>query len=189
MTKTRSKITSEEIEAGMEIFQQFIFADRMSEEEMLSLIFSAITLGKDHADQIIEEFGVQKPRILLKQLGVQMKQEELPLTLQNEYVKFAEFSPKSNRIFLNQGALQKLSEKIPVDLAEDIILCHELYHYFEVNQWGLTSEYFMKTVKLFGIFPVRRKMLPAAEIAANSFTKTYLDLDFHPQIIEKLYFQ
>lgn len=181
--------TVSEIDSGMEIFNQFVFANSLIEEERLEIIQAAIRLGKIHAKQILDEYGKQSPRMLLEKLGVEIESEREKQHFNNNYVKFAEYYAKSGIIYLNMEAIQTLSRKISYKMAEDIILCHELYHHFEITRWGLTSEKFIRTVKLFGVIPVKRKMLPSAEIAANSFTKTYLDLEFNPQIIERLYFE
>lgn len=178
-----------EVDSGLEIFNQFVFVDSLTREEKLEIIQSAIDLGKRHAEQILEEYGEQNPKSLLERLGIQIKAGKEKPDLNENYVKFAEYYAKSRTIYLNMGAVRKLSENISAETAKDIILCHELYHYFEMTRWGLTAEHFIRTVKMFGMIPVKRKMLPAAEVAANSFTKVYLKLEFNPQIIEELYFE
>lgn len=177
-----------EIDTGIEIFNQFVFGNSLTEAEKLEIIQSAIQLGKSRAEQILDEYGKQRLKIFLEKLGIEIKLRREKQTY-NNYVKFAEYYAKTGTVHLNVDAVQKLSRKIPYEMAEDIILCHELYHYFEMTKWGLTSERFIRTVKMFGVIPVKRKMLPAAEVAANSFTKTYLKLEFNPQIIEVLYFE
>lgn len=181
--------TISEVESGLELFKQFTFTDNMPEEEKLEIIDSAISLGRDYAEQIAEEFGNQKPRELLKHFGVQVKDEEAKQDANASFVKFAEYYAKSGIILLNRQAIKKIDSKLRSELAEDIVLGHELFHYFEANRWGFTSERYIRSVKLFGVVPVKRKILSAAEIAANSFTKKYLNLDFNPKMIEKIYFE
>ena len=179
--------TVSEADAGMEIFNQFVFADSLTENEKVDMIQSAMELGRDYAKQIEKEYGKQRPKEFLKALGIEIVPENDRQGTNWDYVKFAEYYAKSGQIRLNTAAIEKISGKIRPELAEDIILCHELY--FETTRWGLTSERFVRIVKMFGMIPVKRKMLPAAEIAANSFTRAYLGLDFHPQVIEALYFE
>ena len=181
--------TVSEADAGMEIFNQFVFADSLTESEKVDMIQSAMELGRDYAKQIEREYGKRRAKEFLKALGIEIVPENDRQGANRDYVKFAEYYAKSSQVRLNMAAIEKLSGKIRPELAEDIILCHELYHYFETSRWGLTSARFVRTVKMFGMIPVKRKMFPAAEIAANSFTRAYLGLDFHPQVIEALYFE
>ncbi|MBT9779619.1 hypothetical protein GPL15_24370 [Clostridium sp. MCC353] len=177
-----------EYKTELEIFNQFVFADNLENGDKLQIIQEALELGALQAEEIRKEFGLQMPKALLESLGIRVEYETGAQKLNENYVKFAEFYAKTKVIRLNGPAVKKLDHKMKKGLAEDIILCHELYHYFELARWGRASERFIRTVKLFGLIPVKRRMLPASELAANSFTKTYLGLDFNPQIIEKYYF-
>lgn len=178
-----------EYKQEQEIFNQFVFADCLEENDKIRIIRESIELGTLRAEEIKKEFGSCDPKDLLSALGILLEYETQKQSLNENYVKFAEFYAKSKVIRINEPAVRKLDQKMKPGLAEDIVLCHELYHYFEMARWGRTSEQFIRTVKLFGVIPVKRRMLPASELAANSFTKTYLGLDFNPQIIEEYYFE
>ncbi len=180
--------TDSEVKWGMKIFDQFAFGERLPEAEKKGMILEAIQLGKNRAKEIRGEFGKRSCRELFRQFGVEIQLESSKRGTNEDYVKFAEFYPKSKKIILNGSALKRLNRKLDSGLAEEIILCHELYHYFEMERWGRTGEQFIRTVKLFGWIPVKRRMIPAAEAAANSFSKEFLQLDFDPQIIEEYYF-
>ena len=178
-----------EIKYGMEIFSQFVFSDRIPQKDKEEMILEAVRLGRERADEVRKEFGNKTSRQLLTEFGIEIQMEDGKQDSSEDYVKFAEFYSKKGKILLNRKALKRLGRKMNPGLAEEIILCHELYHYFEVNRWGRTGDQFIRKVKLFGWIPVNRRMLPAAEIAANSFSKTFLHLDFNPQIIETYYFE
>lgn len=172
----------------LEIFNQFVFADNLEMEDKLQIIKECLEIGASQAEEIRKEFGLQRPKALLETLGIRVEYETSTQKLNTDYVKFAEFYEKTKVIRLNGQAVKKLDKRMKKGLAEDIILCHELYHYFEAVRWGRASGRFIRSVKLFGLIPAKRRMLPASELAANSFTKTYLGLDFNPQIIEEYYF-
>lgn len=55
-------------------------------------------------------------------------------------------------------------------------------------RWGRTGELFKRPVRLFGVIPVKRRLLPAEETAANAFARKYMGLEFEPQELETLYF-
>lgn len=179
----------EKTAAGMEIFRQFVFDGQLTEAEKKKIITEADRLGRERAQQIRMEFGDRDPEELLKEAGIEVISEGGTSKYNSDYVKFAEFYAKKGQIRLNAYAVRKLDKKLEPGLAKNIILCHELYHYFEISRWGNTSDLFVRTVRLFGWIPARRRILPAAEIAADSFAETYLKLDFNPRKIEALYFE
>lgn len=178
-----------EMEAGTELFRQFVFDNRLTKEEKEKITEEAILLGRKRAKEIGNEFGGKGPEEILTRMGVRIIREQGGKKINSDYVKFAEFYAKSGEIHLNEDVVRELDKKMKPGLAKDIILCHELYHCLEISRWGKTADLFVRTVKLFGWIPAKRRMLPAAEIAADSFTKAYLKLDFNPREIESYYFE
>lgn len=174
---------------GLKIFDQFVFGGQLTTEERMSIVEESIRIGKQRAEQVRKEFGNQEPVQILSDMGIRIVEEKERKTLNLDYVKLAEFYVKAGEIRLNADALERIGEKIDSGLAKKIILSHELYHFFEITRWGRTADLFVKRVRLFGWIPVKRKMLPAAEIAADSFAKAYLGLSIHPRIIEAYYFE
>ncbi|ELU5588512.1 hypothetical protein SCB17_003023 [Clostridium perfringens] len=70
----------------------------------------------------------------------------------------------------------------------DIHLAHELYHLLEYNEQKDTS-YLLNPItelKIFNFKKVRR-VLKVSEIAAHKFCKEYLDMTFHPKVLDYLY--
>lgn len=173
----------------MELFHQYVFDSQLTENEKLEIVTEAIRLGRERAEQIKMEFGGRKPEEILKEMGISIVKEQERKIYNPDYVKFAEFYSKKGEIRLNADALKKLDKKLKPGLAKEIVLCHELYHYFETSRWGKTADLFVRNVKLFGRIPAKRRMLPAVEIAADSFAKSYLNLDFDPRSIETFYFE
>lgn len=176
-------------EAAMKIFNQFVFADCLAEEDKTEIIEEAMSFGQRRAQEIRAEFGEITSEQILKNQGILIVEENKKNGWSDDYVKFAEYYTKTSEIRLNMEALKKVGEHMDVQIAREIVLSHELYHYFEYKRWGDTAKLFIRDVKLFGWIPVKRKMLPAAEIAANSFTRQFLGLDFAPQTIEEYYFK
>lgn len=181
--------TISETEAAKAIFEQFVYADSLPSEEKEGIIRQAISLGQKRAEEIREEFGSIEAEQILKSQGITILEEREKRNPGKDYVKFAEYYGKAGEICLNVTALEVIKPKIALALAREIVLSHELYHYFEYKRWGDTSSLFIREVRLFGRIPVKRRMLPAAEIAANSFTKHFLNIKFQPQVIETYYFE
>lgn len=183
-----AEISREALELGLGLFEQFIYTERMAPEEKRQIIYEADRIGSRRAEEIREEFGNDRAEDILKKLGVSVVEEREGM-VQEKYVHFAQFLPKAREIRLNEAALDRLGNHMERKQAREIILCHELYHYFEVFRWGKTSLKFKRSVRLFGRLPVRRQILPAAEIAANAFVRRMLELNFEPQKIEQFYWE
>lgn len=178
-----------ETEAARAIFDQFVYADSLPLEEKEDIIRQAISLGQMRAEEIRQEFGSIEVEQFLKSQGITILEEQEKRNPGRDYVKFAEYYGKTGEIHLNVTALEAIKPKIAPALSREIVLSHELYHYFEYKRWGDTSSLFIRKLRLFGRIPVKRRMLPAAEIAANSFTKQLLKLEFEPKVIETYYFE
>ena len=60
----------------------------------------------------------------------------------------------------------------------DMCLAHEFFHHLERCQFGSTGRIIRYRSKLFGILPYRRRSGTASEIAAHTFVKHLLELEF-----------
>lgn len=177
-----------ERENALSIFNQFVFADSIERDEKLFMAEEALRIGRERGREIRREFPDISVQEILRCQGVSIHEEGQDRGWGQDYVKFAEFHVKQNRILLNREALHRIGRHMDINTAREIILGHELYHLFECRRWGDTSAGFVRTVKLFGVIPVKHRMLPVSEIAAGSFTKELLGLSFEPRQIEDLYF-
>lgn len=176
-------------ELGLRMFDRFEYTKALEQQEKLEIIEQAMEMGRTRAGEIRTEFQTDYSRKILLGLGISIVEEVEKDKYNTEFVKFAEYCVKQKKILINLQALRVLGKKMNSELAEEIILCHELYHYFERERWGKTSESFRRKVRLFSAIPVRRGIMPAGEIAANAFAKEFLKLDFEPQMIERIYFE
>lgn len=177
-----------EQENALSIFEQFVFADSIPREDKLLMAEEALSIGRKRGREIREEFPNASAWEILKSQGISILEEGQDKGWGQDYVKFAELHVKQGRILLNREALLRIGRHMDIAVAREIILAHELYHLFECRRWGDTAGEFVRKVKLFGLIPVKRRMLPVSEIAAGSFTKELLGLDFEPRRIEELYF-
>lgn len=80
------------------------------------------------------------------------------------------------------------NESISLSRAIDIHLCHEFYHYLEFCEGKSTTEK-LDTVVTMKIGPFERKahVNRCSEIAAHSFAKEMLQLDYLPNVYDYIY--
>lgn len=178
-----------EPEGAMKYFNLSVYGDFLTEEEKRKIAMNAILLGKSRALEIRKEWGNCSAGELAADLGIRVKEEIRRNGWDRDFVKFGEYYKKGKEIRLNTEAILIVGRAMEVETVREIVLSHELYHHFECTRWGVTADEFVRKVKIFRCIPVRRKMLPAGEIAADSFTKEFLSLEYSPGIIEEYYFE
>ena len=174
--------------SGLQMFERFEYTNSLPEQEKIEIIREAVRLGEKRAGELKAEFRSAVPSQILNMKGILILEENDKDNTCPNFVKFAEFHAKQKKVLLNSQVIRIISRQIERDLVKEIILCHEMYHYFEMFRWGRTGDSFKRKVKLFQMIPVTRRILPAEEIAANAFTKAYLKLEFEPQELEQIYF-
>ncbi|WP_024296255.1 hypothetical protein [Lacrimispora indolis] len=174
--------------SGLQMFERFEYTKSLPEQEKIEIIREAVRFGEKRADELKAEFRSAVPSQILNMQGILILEENDKDNTRPNFVKFAEFHVKQKKVLLNSQVLRIISRQMERDLVKEIILCHEMYHYFEMFRWGRTGDSFKRKVKLFQMIPVTRRILPAEEIAANAFTKAYLKLEFEPQELEQIYF-
>ena len=178
-------MTVEEI--GESIFRAFPYAEKIPADQRDELARKADERGQLRAAELAAEYAGLKPSEIAAENGISVVNETSEKA-NDRFVKFAEFHVKNKKILLNQNAVAYLEEALAPPMATEIILCHELFHFFEHTRWGdLSKEYSFTDTLPMGI-KVKRSILPMSEIAANGFTRTLLQLSFQPKVIEKIYF-
>ncbi|WP_066500963.1 hypothetical protein [Abyssisolibacter fermentans] len=78
--------------------------------------------------------------------------------------------------------------KLNVDDIINIHIAHELYHYLEYEEIGLTNEILPKiTLFKFGSIERKSTVVKTREIAAHMFCRKMLNLSVHPKWIDYIY--
>lgn len=175
--------------SGLQMFERFEYTKSLPDQEKIEIIRAAVRLGEKRAGELKDEFRSASPSQILIMQGIRILEEDDRDNTRPDFVKFAEFHVKQKKVLLNSQVLGAVSLQMERKLVKEMILCHEMYHYFEMFRWGRTGDSFKRKVKLFQMIPVTRRILPAEEIAANAFTKAYLKLEFEPQELEQIYFK
>lgn len=165
----------------------------VSQEEIALMIQDAISYGCVKAEDMHSDYGKHVSIFdIADKEGIEID-FSASYPCNKEFVKFGEMSVKSKTIGLNSGAISIVEKELEksgfnIDPSE-IIICHEMYHYFESVKWGrYCSRYNIKR-KVLGCIKIPVPLWPLSEIAANSFVKFFLDLPFGPEYLEELYFK
>ncbi|MCI8664474.1 MAG: hypothetical protein HFG69_14700 [Hungatella sp.] len=178
-----------DLDGAMKYFNLSVYGDLLAREDKETIAMDAILLGKSRALEIRKEAGPCSARQLIQALGIAVREEHGRRGWDRDFVKFGEYLARTKEIRLNMEAIGVVGRTMGTELVREIVLSHELYHHFECTRWGFTSERFVRELKIFSCIPVKRKILPAAEIAAGEFTREFLSLDYRPGIIEECYFE
>lgn len=166
------------------------YFNKLSNEEVKYYISESIRLGKNLSKSLREK----DIEALLKENGIEIevikgKDENLSLRAEIEFskeikkIKIYEDSiidvynnTKNHRFNLNKEDIYKIH------------LAHEFYHFLEYKYNIFTNER-LKKITLFKLGPFKREstILMTREIAAHSFCKEILKLDFHPKLLDYMY--
>lgn len=85
--------------------------------------------------------------------------------------------------FVKEGIIFKYSNEL-----EKILIAHELFHFLEYNDSEkiFTKQYKCKLWNFFNLYEHKSSLICLSEIAAMSFSKELLELDFNPFMLDIL---
>ena len=155
------------------------------------IIQTSLKVGRDLADKVLEESPNKSVADRIEAHNIELVIEE-----DKENTKFVYFGTYEHKgpITLFKGNISK-SERLlkkeevdwlSVDKVSDIVLAHELFHFYEDEYPDLYTN--TKEINLWKLGPYQHKskLICPSEIAAMSFTKQLLNLDFNPGAINYL---
>lgn len=162
-------------------------AGRITANQRREIIAGAITCGQELARKVRHKYGEITAGQLAYQLNCTVEHADNQKI--HEQIFLATFTEPS-QIKLYDEPIQKLvALKLP-DLNEDlitqIVLSHELFHYFEGQDRALYSQ--TTQIELWHLFNYhhRTTIRSTSEIAAMSFSWALNDLAFSPLVIDLL---
>jgi|SRR6266404_1292101 len=116
--------------------------------------------GVELARRVADKFGTRKPRAIAELVGVKVSYLRWPL------VTVGEFDSKNSTINVNLNALQNAKHEtdrwFSTEVLLDVIVAHELGHFFDLQETHGAGEY-------------DRTM---TELVAHGFTQALLELPF-----------
>ncbi|MEH7248155.1 hypothetical protein V7114_15375 [Neobacillus niacini] len=153
-------------------------------------------LAHETGATLARELAVKYPEKNLEQI---IAQHGIKLTKINgedggDYTMFACFT-EPDKIDLYMGAVllaeQYLEEEECYNLLEgrtisDILLAHELFHYYECHDTNIATNQKLLTLWKLGKFEYKSKLVSLNEIAAMAFAKEFLQLSYSPYLLDVL---
>lgn len=114
--------------------------------------------------------------------------------IENDKISMLSFYDKSSNelVIINNNIRKYLKNynrvcrsRINEDKLKNIVLAHEFYHVYEMNEKNIYTYSNIYKRKFLG-FSWNEKIPEASEIGANEFSKLYNDLDINPIIMNKM---
>lgn len=181
-----------DFEWGMYAFSRDPLEGKLSVEEKRELIIQANKCGAEQAEKLKMQFGVKSVKEYAKKLKIQIIREDSDGS--DNYIVFAKFNyPDKATIYSgNVKKVEKLIEENGMGKLlghvniESMLLAHEMYHYFEESDKGI----FTKTKKIvlwkLGSLQYKSKLVALSEIAAMSFARELLNLNYNPYLFDAI---
>lgn len=181
-----------DFEWGMYAFSRDPLEGKLSVEEKRELIIQANKCGAEQAEKLKMQFGVKSVKEYAKKLKIQIIREDSDGS--DNYIVFAKFNyPDKATIYSgNVKKVEKLIEENGMGKLlghvniESMLLAHEMYHYFEESDKGI----FTKTKKIvlwkLGSLQYKSKLIALSEIAAMSFARELLNLNYNPYLFDAI---
>lgn len=155
-------------------------------------VIGAIDIGRETARNIADETGTKYPVLIAEKIGAKVVISDKE-NVQGTLLIRSEYDPKLRTIFVYEGSLSPLRDSIrrhkleQVFSIEDITavhVAHELFHHIETTRIGLVSRKFKVDTLNWGGFRIKSGVRTLTEIAAHSFAKTLLNLNFYPALLD-----
>ncbi len=181
-----------DFEWGMYAFSRDPLEGKLSVEEKRELIIQANKCGAEQAEKLKVQFGIKSVKEYAKKLKIQIIREDSDGS--DNYIVFAKFNyPDKATIYSgNVKKVEKLIEENGMGKLlghvniESMLLAHEMYHYFEESD----KEIFTKTKKIvlwkLGSLQYKSKLIALSEIAAMSFARELLNLNYNPYLFDAI---
>lgn len=177
---------------GLYSFSKEPLKDRFSDEEKIELIKKAILCGENHALEYKEKYKKHGILKILEDFNVKFENVDEENT--GSQVIFAQYiEPDKIEVFdLHLKTTLKKFEQMNIEFKhssnlKDILVSHELFHVIEFfNKEKIFTRTFTKRLWKIPFYEHKSKVLCLSEIAAMSFTKKLLDLDYNPFMLDIL---
>ena len=166
--------------------------NKIPEEELPVYLELAHRTGKELAARVRAEYPGQSPEQICEALKLRLNRIEEKDG--GPYTMFACYT-EPDRIDLYMGSIESLEKllkeekqaalpgEVPV---QDILLAHELFHYYECHEPEFPTRRKLITLWKIGKFRYKSPLTVLSEIAAMEFAKDLLGLSWHPYLLDIL---
>lgn len=159
-------------------------------------LLGAMDIGINEAEKIRSSYCGKDIFEICAEKNVQLKIVNNELS--SDLIKLrCKYAPESKEIQIYKHSLSDISDKIgslefndALDYEKilEIQVVHEFFHFLEIEQIGLTDEKFEK-IRVSKLFTKTKEytVVKTRDIAAHMFCKKFLNLSYHPKLIDYLY--
>jgi hypothetical protein len=174
-------------------FRSEPLARKISSSQRAEFAAGARKCGSELADRVIEKYGLRKPGEYARNLRLQIVYDREKSM--GQYAMFACFN-EPDRITIYESIAAASYELIMREglgtlLGDiniiDVLISHELYHYFEFRDDSIYTSRKLITLWSIGRFHYTSKVLCLQEIGAMSFTRRLTGLGFSPYALDVLF--
>jgi len=174
-----------DITYGKYLITKDILYSKINKNDILSIIEQAIYCGKDVAKRTTKEYVVDEFKEYLTSMNMEV--EEKKEQDAREFFCFGEYTPP-NHITVYTDTIEEgesivnsmKSPKLMTTPLIDVIKAHELFHHIETTDEQLfVNKYKIALWKVFG-YTHQSRLTSLSEIAAMSFAKELLQLEYNP---------
>lgn len=165
---------------------------KIPEEEKEEIIQGSIRCGQNEAIKLRARFGDLEVAEIASNLGIIVEHQAKQSALDFIYFGLFEAPNKISIydeniekaiIFLDELNINHFQEDF-----KDIVLAHEIFHYLDEHDQTLyTNTRKIKLWSLGKLYTHTSKLICAGEIGAMSFSRSLLDLEFEPSILDYIF--
>lgn len=180
------------IEWGNYAFSRDPIHKKVSDVQKVEFIQKAYQSGIDLAKEVKDKYGSITMKKLADKLSLVIKREDSGGS--HDYIVFAKYNYPNvitlymknidaMNAFMKEEKLVSLLDNVNV---EDVLLAHEMYHYFEDNKDAMYAKDTKVTLWKIRKFEYTSGLIALGEIAAMAFAKALLGLTYNPYIFDSL---
>lgn len=176
------------------ILSQDPLFDRFTDDQRDWLTSSAAECGKRQATATLADFPDSGPADIATSLKRPAQAVSFAYNNRMKMLYMGQY--RNDRIYVSKEALQQigasvrnhgLSSLLGTFDANEVIVAHELFHFFEEADPGLGVKQIKVRIKVWNLFYQNINPAVADEIAASSFSQKLTGLAFHPRILEVIH--
>ncbi len=181
-----------DMEWGLYAFSRDPLEGKLSAEEKSEMIQEANQCGAEQAMKLIQRLGEKTVREYAEELKIQVINEDSDGS--DNYIVFAKFN-YPDKVTIYSGNVKKVEKLIAENDMEELLghvdieamlLAHEMYHFFEEGDKDIYTK--TKKIELWKLGPIhyKSKLAALSEIAAMSFARELLHLNYNPYVFDAI---
>jgi hypothetical protein len=181
-----------DVEWGQYAFCREPLRNKLTFEQKIEYIRKAIESGIEQAKYLQDTYGEMDIPGYIQKLSLQVTKENAQGM--DDYLVFARYNyPRDITLFtMNIDAVNAMLtqenywEQVENVKVENMLLAHEMYHFLEETRENVYSKTKKIVLWSIGPFKYRSGLVALSEIAAMSFAKELLNINYNPYVFDAL---